>query len=172
MQLVQGEAFDDLFRKAKTDAFHLEVQDSYETPEESEPFRRFLDGQTDDYDWLQGWLGLVSETTSRGVRVQRARVVTLPHSDYVRWSLTVSAENTQAGEEIRYLPRHLIDSDALTADDWWLFDDQMLGFTIFEPGGRWAGAAVTTDPHIVSYARRVREQVWAAATPWLEYARQ
>ncbi|MET8422407.1 DUF6879 family protein [Nocardia sp. NPDC004860] len=62
----------------------------------------------------------------------------------------------QAGEDVRYLPRHLIDSDELTTDDWWIFDDSVVAFTVFEPGdnGRWIGGAVTTDPRIVEYIRR------------------
>ncbi|MGX1809761.1 DUF6879 family protein [Nocardia sp. NPDC055321] len=172
MLLVQGEAFDELFRNAEHEAFHLEVQDSYETPEESTPFRQFLNNEPDDYSWLQDWLELVAETTSRGVSVQRARVISLPHTDYVRWSLTVSAENTRAGEEIRYLPRDHIDPVELNTDDWWLFDGKTLAFTVFEPGGRWAGAAVTTDPRIVDYARTVRDQVWSKAIPWPEYSRR
>ncbi|MEV5836919.1 DUF6879 family protein, partial [Nocardia sp. NPDC052112] len=44
------------------------------------------------------------------------------------------------------------------------------GFTVFEPSGRWAGAAVTTDPRIVEYAREVKERVWAEAIPLKDYA--
>ncbi|MBF6326943.1 DUF6879 family protein [Nocardia transvalensis] len=172
MLLVHGEAFNDLFREAKNEAFHLEVKDSYETPEESEPFRRFLNDQPDDYAWLQEWLDLITETTARGVKVHRARVVTVPHTDYVRWSLKVALQNTRAGEEIRYLPRHSIKFSELTTDDWWLFDNDVLGFTVFEPSGRWAGAAVTTDPRIVDYARKVKHRVWPLAMPFREYANQ
>ncbi|MBF6065213.1 hypothetical protein IU500_28425 [Nocardia terpenica] len=172
MLLVQDEAFNELFHRAKLEAFHLEVQDTYETPEESEPFRHFLSGRDDDYAWLRDWLDLVTKTTARGVRIKRARVVTVPHTDYVRWSLQVAWQNTRAGEEIRYLPRHTIDADKLTADDWWLFDNSVVGFTVFEPSGRWAGAAVTTDSRIVDLARGVKDQVWSAAIPLEDYANQ
>jgi hypothetical protein len=35
---LPGDAFDNLFRIFTQDAFHLEVQDSYHTPEETGPF--------------------------------------------------------------------------------------------------------------------------------------
>jgi hypothetical protein len=42
-------------------------------------------------------------------------------------------------------------------------------FTVFEPGGRFAGGAATTDPRIVDRCRTVRDLVWRAAIPHREY---
>ncbi|MFI1235460.1 DUF6879 family protein [Nocardia salmonicida] len=170
MLLLEGEAFDDLLRSAHQEAFHLEVRDTYNTPDETQPFRDFLnDVPAEDYSWLQGWLDLVEETTARGVTVRRARVVTVPHTDYTRWLLEVSHQNAAAGEQIRYLSRHDIDTELLTVDDWWLFDRNSVAFTVFEPGGRWRGGALTTDPRIVAYCVQVRDLVWEAAVPHTEY---
>ncbi|OXR40518.1 hypothetical protein B7C42_07457 [Nocardia cerradoensis] len=171
MLLLEGEAFDDLLRTCRHEAFHLEVKDTYSTPNETEPFANFLNGgPPDDYSWLRDWLDLVQETTARGVNVRRARVVTVPHTDYTRWLLDVSFQNADAGEEIRYLSRHLIDADALTADDWWLFDQESVAFTVFEPSGAWRGGALTTDPRIVDYCRQVWNRVWDNAVPHADYA--
>ncbi|HEX7660632.1 MAG TPA: hypothetical protein VF444_14255 [Pseudonocardiaceae bacterium] len=169
MQLLQGEAFDDLFRQFRETAFHLEVQDSYHTPDEAGPFELFLAGQPDDFAWLQPWLDLVRTTTAAGKRITRARVVTVPHVDYTRWGLAVARHNIEAGEDIRYLPRHVVDPAELTTDDWWLFDDERVVFTVFEPTGRFAGGASTTDPAIVARCRAVHEQVWNTAIPHAEY---
>lgn len=172
MLLVQGEEFEDLFRQAEREAFHLEVLDTYETPEESEPFRKFLAGESDDHEWFQPWLAHVRETTARGVAVRRARVVSVPHTDYTRFAKAVARLNEQAGEEVRYVSRHLISADELSRDDWWLFDGSTLAFTVFEPSGRWAGGAVTTDPVLVEYAQRVKQRVWALGTPLRDYPDQ
>lgn len=169
MELLQGEAFDELFRAFKHRAFHLEVQDSYHTPEESGPFQLFLTGQADDFAWHQPWLDLVREVTRDGKNIKRARVVTVPHGDYTRWGLTVAEHNIIAGEDIRWLPRHLINPDNLTSDDYWLFDDDRVVFTVFEPGGRFAGGASTTDPTIVTHCRTVRDRVWRSALPHSQY---
>ncbi|WP_431954208.1 DUF6879 family protein [Nocardia lijiangensis] len=168
MLLITAADFADTLRECERAALHLEVQDIYETPEESEPFARFLAGEPDDYTWMSEWVALVRETTGRGVAVRRARVVTVPHVDYQRWTLEVSRVNIAAGEEIRYLPRHLVSPDELTVDDWWLLDDRV-AFTVFEPGGRWAGVAMTADRHIVDRCRAVWNLVWQRAIPHIEY---
>nr|WP_218022470.1 DUF6879 family protein [Nocardia amamiensis] len=61
------------------------------------------------------------------------------HTDYTRWSLVVAHQNIAAGEEIRYLARRLIDPAELTTDDFWLFDDKLVAFTVFEPSGQFVG---------------------------------
>lgn len=169
VELLQGEAFDDLFRTFERSAFHLEVRDSYNTPEESGPFQRFLTGEADDFAWHQPWLNLVREATTSGRRITRARVVSVPHGDYTRWGLTVAPLNIEAGEDIRWLPRHHADGIELTTDDYWLFDDSRVVFTIFEPGGRFVGGVLTVDPLIVAHCRRARDQVWARAVPHHRY---
>ncbi|MGH3911827.1 MAG: DUF6879 family protein [Pseudonocardiaceae bacterium] len=168
-ELLQGEAFDELFRTFNRGAFHLEVQDSYHTPEEAGPFRLFMDGQLDDFAWHQPWLNLVMEATGAGKHIRRARIVTVPHGDYTRWGLTVAEHNISIGEDIRWLPRHLISSVDLPADDYWLFDDDRVVFTVFERDGRFAGGAATTDLTIIEYCRTVRDQVWQAAIPHRQY---
>lgn len=169
VELLQGEAFDNLFRTFKHRAFHLEVQDSYHTPDEAGPFHLFLTRQPDDLAWHQPWLNRVREVTNAGKSIMRARVVTVPHGGYTRWGLTVAPHNIAAGEDIRWLPRHLIGSADLAADDYWLFDDERVVFTVFEPGGRFVGGAATTDPTIVEYCRTVRDRVWQVAIPHSQY---
>jgi uncharacterized protein DUF6879 len=169
VEFLQDEAYYALFHTFARTAFHLEVQDSYHTPGEAGPFQLFLTQQNDDLAWHQPWLSLVRDVTEAGKIIMRARVVTVPHGDYTRWGLTVAPHNIAAGEDIRWLPRHLIEADALSADDYWLFDDDLVVFTVFEPSGRFAGGAATSDPTIVSYCRTVRDRVWPAAIPHRTY---
>ncbi|MBL1077108.1 hypothetical protein JK358_22165 [Nocardia sp. 2] len=167
---MQDESFLDLFRAAQHEAFHLEVEDSYYTSD-YEPLKKFLAGEPQDFGWFQPWLIHIRETTGRGVSVNRARVVSVPHNDYTRYAMHVAELNREAGEDIRYLPRHLVESGGLTTDDWWMFDDRVVAFTVFEPvTNRWMGAAVTTDPHIVEYVHAVKTMVWSMAIPLSEYS--
>src|SRR3954470_12734388 len=103
MELLQGEAFDDLFRGFERTAFHLELKDSYHTPEEAGPFDLFLRGEPDDFAWHQPWLKLVRDATAAGRSITRARVISEPHHDYARWGLTVAPLNIEAGEDIRWM---------------------------------------------------------------------
>jgi hypothetical protein len=169
VELLQAKAFDQLFRGFERTAFHLEVQDSYHTPDEAGPFELFLAGEPDDFRWHESWLALVRDATRAGRQITRARVVTVPHVDYTRWGLAVAPLNISAGEDIRWLPRHLAADVPLTTDDYWLFDDQLVVFTVFEPGGRFAGGAATSDPVIVAHCREVARHVWERAIPHIEY---
>jgi hypothetical protein len=171
MELLQAKAFDELFRSFERSAFHLELQDSYHTPEEAGPFDLFLSGDPDDFAWHRPWLDQVRQAASTGRRFTRLRVVTEPHVAYTRWGLSVAPLNIEAGEDIRWLPRHLLPDVPLPTDDYWLFDDRLVVFTIFEPGGRFGGGASTVDPVIVEHCRRARDELWARAVPHDTYAR-
>jgi hypothetical protein len=170
VELLQGHEFDALFQSFARTAFHLEVQDSYRTPDEAGPFQLFLAEQHDDFAWHRPWLSLVENIRESGRVMRRVRVVSVPHGDYTRWGLAVAPYNIAAGEDIRWLPRHLVDMSELTADDYWLFNDDLVVFTVFEPAGRFSGGAATTDRTIVSYCREVRDRVWSMAIPHSEYA--
>lgn len=160
-----------LFRDCKADAFHLEVRDAYAVPTESERFRRFLEGQPPLPDEHKDrWVDLMRETVGRGVTVSRVRVVTVPHSDYHRWLLSVTGSNVGAGEDIRYVPRHL--AGEVPPDDWWLIDGERVVYNLVDENGKPAGLAITTDPRIVEYCLQVRERLWKQAIPYAEYANQ
>jgi hypothetical protein len=170
VRLLQGSAFDDIFRTFERSAFHLEVEDSYHTPDELPPFEKFLNGQPDDFAWHRPWLSLVRKATSSGRRIERVRVVSVPHVDYTRWGLTVARLNIEAGEDIRWLPRPHATGIALTADDYWLIDERRVVFTVFAPDGTFSGGAETVDPVIVDRCLHVRNQAWAAAIAHVDYA--
>jgi len=165
MSLLAGEDFFSLFRTFENTAFHLELSDAYHVPEESEPFARFLAGEHDDFSWHQPWLNLVSEVTQAGKRITRVRVVTVPHTDYVRWGLSVTPLNIDAGEDIRWLPRHLAGGVGFPAADYWLFDDCRVIFTVFHEDGRFLGGTEAHDLDVISQCRQVHAQVWDLAIP-------
>ncbi|MFE2994060.1 DUF6879 family protein [Nocardia sp. NPDC059246] len=171
MELRQSSVWPELFRQATKSAFHMEVRDTYGVPGEMEAVRRFLNGEPrlpNDESWA-AWDGLIREVAGRGVAVTRVRVVTVPHSDYQRWLLTETEDNIQSGEDIRYLPRHLVDADLVPADDWWLFDDSTVAFNLVDEQGRPAGAGVTTDRQIAAVCKAAKDRLWPLAVPFAEY---
>ncbi|MGW4770256.1 DUF6879 family protein [Nocardia sp. NPDC004278] len=159
----------ELLRECQTEAFHLEVQDTYGVPDEDEAFRAFIANEPYDYrEWFQDWYRFVQELTGRGVSMSRVRVVTVPHTDYQRWSLVIAGLNVEAGEEIRYLPRHL--AGGVPTDDYWLLDNKAVAFNLSDKDGRGTGSsAVTTDPVIVGQCLRIKERLWGMSTLYTEY---
>jgi len=171
VQLLTGNPWPDLFGQCQREAFHLEVRDTYAVADEPEPLRHFLDGEPDDNAWFEPWAHLVRETTSRGVRVTRVRVVTVPHVDYQRWLLALTALNAEAGEDIRYISRDQVSADQVPTDDFWLLDDQRVVFNLVDANGRAAGgSALTTDPRIADHCRTIKQHLWPLATPYAAYA--
>ncbi|GLX99866.1 MULTISPECIES: DUF6879 family protein [Actinoplanes] len=165
MRLMQVDAFRHLFRDVRRSAFHLEVSDVYDTPEENEPFRRFLAGEPDDFGWQRSWLDLIRRTTAAGCVVERLRVVTVPHGDYTRWLLSLSGLNVAAGERIRWLPRDEVGGLPVSTDDFWVFDDRRVVYTLVDQDGTFAGGAETDDPATVARCLLIRDMLWPVAIP-------
>jgi uncharacterized protein DUF6879 len=168
MEPLSYDAFKSLACTRKR-AFHLEQRDAYNVAAEDEPFGRWLRGEPDDYAWHQDWLSFLRHATAAGVTVQRVRLASVPHTDYVRWGLAVSPLNIEAGEDIRYLPRHLTRGIELPAEDYWLLDDDTLILSIFSPDGRTGGFAREPDQELLRQCLVVRDQVWGLAVPYAQY---
>ncbi|MBO0884785.1 MAG: hypothetical protein J2P17_31530, partial [Mycobacterium sp.] len=145
------DAWMELLQDARKSAFHLEVKDTYAVPEESEPLRRFLAGEPEDGYDDAGWLDMVRDLTARGIHMSRLRIVTFPHSDYQRWLLSITERSVNAGEDIRYLDRANVDPADVPHDDYWLFDDEIVGFNLVDSDGVPVGPGITSDPGIVDY---------------------
>ncbi|MGX1778576.1 DUF6879 family protein [Nocardia brasiliensis] len=165
----------DLLAMASRQAFHIEVEDDHTLSNEDEPIRRWRAGlvplDPDGYppDWRR-WADLCTATTARGVTMQRLRVVTEPHTEYIQFLHAVTAgHNIAHGEDVRWLPRHRTDTSELTADEWWLLDDSILAWTLFDRSGDFSGLAVTRDPIEVGRAVLIRNALWPRAIRHDEY---
>jgi hypothetical protein len=166
---ITSDQFEAMFRPGVR-AFHLELRDSYNVEQEEIPFEKWLEGVADDYQWRQEWLSFVRRVTRSGVKIHRVRVVTEPHTDYVCWEMALDPQNIEAGEEIRYLPRHQAVDISFPAEDCWLFDDHELVLSLFKPNGRSGGYAIEDAPDVVAAYRAVRDSVWPRAVPYGQYA--
>jgi len=169
MDLLSGEDFHQLFRDFKRSAFHLEMQDEYHVTEEIEPFRRWLNNEPDDYAWVREWHELIKDATAAGKSVQRARVVSQPVSDYVRFEHAMARFNTAAGEQLYWVPRHLTTGIAFPERDFWLLDEEVVAFHIFAADGSYFSAKLVTDHAGVERCIRVRDQMLAIGIPHESY---
>ena len=168
MERITFQEFQDMFAISKR-AFHLELRDEYRVEDEEIPFERWLRGEPDNFAWRTEWLSFMTDVTTKGVSVQRARVVTEPHTDYVRWELALDPQNIESGEDVRYLPRQCAEDIAFPREDCWLFDGDRLVLSLFKPDGGSGGFARERDPDLIEQYRTVCDQVWSRAMPYAEY---
>ncbi|MGC0418276.1 DUF6879 family protein [Embleya sp. AB8] len=160
--------FEELFRSVQHTAVHLELRDEYARDAD---FRAWRSGARFDpaVRW-RFWFDLVSETVARGVRIQRARVVSEPVGDYIRYEYEVTAgHNIKAGEEVRWLARREAAGLALPGTDFWLFDGELVLFNHFAGDGTMTGEEVVADPTTVALCKGAFEAVWERATPHEDY---
>ncbi|MFJ3907436.1 DUF6879 family protein [Streptomyces vinaceus] len=171
MKLISSAERNRLFESFAQDAFHLELRDDYSVPDEDGPYADWLRGVVDN-SYMEPWTTMIKQVTSQGKAVRRVRVVTEPHTPYVQWEYVTTPVNQDAGEDIRWLPRHNLPGELVfPADgrDWWLFDDQVLAVGHFDENGRVLGSELVEDPKVVAECVRVRDLLWAAAVPHREY---
>lgn len=164
--------FRELLAGARRSAVHLEMRDAY-MPDPA--FDAWRAGSREDHlagdEDFQAWLEWVSEATARGVQIRRARVFSVPESDYIRWEHFISDQNVAAGEDIRWLSRRDTAGIAFPGNDFWIFDDEQVlvlnfsGDGTIEPAGR----ELTTDPAVLALCRASFGAVWERAVPHADH---
>ncbi|MFI1948591.1 DUF6879 family protein [Streptomyces virginiae] len=156
---------------AERSALHLEMRDNY-TLNDPE-FVRWKEGHRLDPEDRQSWWGpffdTVADTVARGVEMKRARIVSEPVTDYIRYEYDVTFPNIAAGELIRWLPRQQAQGLALPHTDFWLFDETRLLFTYFSGDGDVVDRQWCDDPGAVEFVRSSFDEVWKRAVPHEEY---
>jgi hypothetical protein len=85
-------------------------------------------------------------------------VVSLPFSDYNRWSYVIAQHNIAAGEDIRYLISQRAEELGLPNHDYWLFDSRKLLRMRFDEADRFLGGEIIEDS-----AEIVRHNYWRDA---------
>ncbi|RKN50090.1 hypothetical protein D7231_35825 [Streptomyces klenkii] len=154
-------------------AVHLEMRDAYGIAAEADEFAAWLAGDDSSRrDWggrRKAWLDTVREAVGRGVVMRRARIVSEPVSEYIRFEHAGTPLNITAGEDVRWLPRRRASDIALPGNDFWLFDNRVVRFNHFTGDGASAGPEVTDDPAVVALCATAFEAVWERAVPHAEY---
>ncbi|MGW7054487.1 DUF6879 family protein [Streptomyces sp. NPDC054888] len=164
----------ELLRGAERTAVHLGMRDVYSVGDETADFEQFRqtgvhpDADPSTADW-GGWVPLVRRTVARGVVMRRARVVSEPVTDYIRFEHASTPVNLAAGEQVRWLPRSRASDLMLPGNDLWLIDDRRVLFHWFTDEGDWAGHEFNEDPDVVKLVSAVFEAVWERGVPHEQY---
>ena len=164
--MVKLPPFSELIAETRTSAVHLEMRDAY-TPSDPE-FLGWKAGQPAPAD--PAWHDLVHTHVARGVRFRRARVVSEPVSDFIRFEYESTAGiNIAAGEEVRWLPRRLASGLCLPGNDYWLFDDRLVRFHYFSGDGEIIEDELVSDAAIAEMCARAFQAVWERAILHADY---
>jgi hypothetical protein len=161
--------FERLFRSAARVAVHLEMRDDYGGS--SPAFAAWRERRPYDRSGPDAaWHALVGSAIERGAEVKRARIISEPASDYIRFEHEVTlAANLAAGEQVRWLPRSMASDLALPGNDFWLFDGSAVLFSYFSGDGAAAGTELRDESAVVKLCASAFEAVWGRAVPHGEY---
>ncbi|MGW5122951.1 DUF6879 family protein [Streptomyces sp. NPDC004069] len=165
--------FRELIAGCSRSAVHLEMRDVYAVEKEKHEFEAWRGGfrhdPADRASWWRPWLDLVQETVARGVVVRRARIVSEPVTEYIRYEHSGTFTNVAAGEEVRWLPRRRASDIPLPGNDFWLFDDRLIRWNHFTGDGASAGQELSDDPSALQLCSAAFAAVWARAVPHGQY---
>ncbi|MEU6967644.1 DUF6879 family protein [Kitasatospora aureofaciens] len=157
--------FASLLESAQHSAVHLEMRDTY-AGQDSGGFAEYLRSGFADNDpgsqhWSR-WGSMVRAATGRGVVMRRARIVSEPVTDYIRYEHALTVANVALGEQVRWLPRRASAEIALPGTDFWLFDGAAVLFNHFTGDGAWADPRLTftDDPAVAKLCASAFDAVW------------
>jgi hypothetical protein len=125
--------FDRLFSRR---VYRLETLDSYDAPNEREPYAAFLAGKPVDPGWRANWRRIAGDITASGREMARVHVLTEPASDYMRFMMLHGyPANVEAGEDVRIIGRTRAAEATLPDLDYWLFDDDLAAVLVYDAAG-------------------------------------
>jgi hypothetical protein len=137
---------------------------------EGESLRKFLAGEPDDVPWMQDWLSMVRAATEQGRRFGRVRVVSIPLSEYNRFSYALARHNNTAGEDIRYMSRDTAQKISLPNHDYWLFDSRTVALMYFDDDDRFTGAQIIDNSAAIVEHNYWRDAAWHHAVRQDDFA--
>lgn len=168
-------SFNDLMETAERSAVHLEMRDHYGVGDEADDYNDWLRTGQRDQDpasaYWAPWVDLIRRATARGVTVRRARIVSEPVTDYIRYEHAGTSVNVLAGEQVRWMPRRQAVDLMLPGCDLWIFDGTQVLFNHFAGDGNWAEPPLElrTEPGVVKQCADAFEAVWDRAAPHDQY---
>lgn len=166
-RIEPGPDFRRVVTSFKRSAWRWECQGTYREPGEKQPFELWREGRPDS-SFLNSWLDTVRGFRAEGRTFERVRMVTDPPAEYLRWQVSLTHLNVEAGEDIRWLSAadtRMLDGPPF---DYYLLDDELVVLMEFDDNGV-AGATVTDERADVEDAQRWRTVAWAHAMPHTQY---
>ncbi|MEE4492032.1 DUF6879 family protein [Streptomyces sp. BE230] len=165
--------FAELLAQCTTSAVHLETRDVYAVDEEDQDLKAWRAGELataeDPTSWWGPFHDAIGAAVDRGVTVQRARVVSMPATDYIRFEHACTPRNLAAGEVVRWLPRDQALGLLLPTQDFWLFDGQLIRWHHFAGDGTHLRDELDDRQAVAEQTAAAFRAVWERAVPHREF---
>ena len=170
-ELPEAPSFEKLMDAAVHSAVHLEMRDIYEVSQDDADLKhwRATGQRREDPEYWADWTDLIGRAVERGVSVRRARIVSEPVTEYIRFEHAGTGNIIAAGELVHWTPRHRVSAVALPGNDFWLFDQRVVRFGHFSGEGAYVGEEWTADPAAARLCASAFEAVWERGVPHEEY---
>ena len=155
--LLTDDQWNEYFASFDKSAFRLEVHQTYTMPNEQKNFRKFLCGEPKPKDHNAGWRSELRSLLNAGKRVQRAKIVHRPFTDYTKYLLAWAIPgNVKAGEDYRIIDQPEGDV-GLPIQDFWLFDERAVVHLNYREDGTQVSRELIEKPDVEKYLKwRVR----------------
>ncbi|WP_031085174.1 DUF6879 family protein [Streptomyces sp. NRRL WC-3549] len=165
--------FAEILAQCATSAVHLETRDAYAVDEEDQELKAWRAGQLADVTDRAAWWGpfhdSVADAVGRGVTVRRARVISTPATEYIRFEHACTRRNLAAGEDVRWLPRDRALGLLLPAHDFWLFDGRLVRWHHFAGDGSHLRDELDDRQDVAEQTAAAFRGVWDRAVPHPEF---
>ncbi|MFI8810547.1 MULTISPECIES: DUF6879 family protein [unclassified Streptomyces] len=165
--------FAELLAQCTTSAVHLETRDVYAVDEEDQDLKAWRSGELASLGDRSAWWGpfhdAVADAVGRGIAVQRARVVSLPATEYIQFEHACTPRNVAAGEDVRWLPREQALGLVLPAHDFWLFDGRLIRWHHFAGDGTHLRDGLDDRQDVAEQTAAAFRAVWGRSVPHEEF---
>ncbi|HWU06106.1 MAG TPA: hypothetical protein VN520_06885 [Streptomyces sp.] len=162
--------FSELLADTRESVIHLEIRDNYGTNPRLEAWQRGERvGWNDRESWWHPFHQTIADAVARGVVIRRARMVSEPVSEYIRWEHDATQANTVAGEKVRWLPRSQATGFLVPANDFWIFDGNLLRVHHFAGDGSHVVDELSKNAEALKLYTSAFETIWQRAIPHDQY---
>lgn len=148
-KVLTAKEFEKLFTSFEVSAFRLETLTAYSVEAEDHCFDAFIRGKPLPPDQNEDWCKIVRTNIAAGKKMQRVHLLPEKLTPYIRYEIEWGyVFNAAAGEAIHFiLPWEVTDTiREVSANDFWLFDDNKVVVMNYGSGGEYTGQSLLTEP--------------------------
>jgi hypothetical protein len=148
-----------LFPSIKASSWRWECQGDYQV--DGAALHRWRNGLAfQESEAGHSWLAYIRDLRSRGIPFERVRMITDPVTDYLRWMVSITDRNIEAGEDIRWLHQAVAVDLGMPDYDFYVFDDDRVVILHFDDAKVLTGEELIDEPDVVAQHREFRDRVW------------